>query len=308
MVLKKWKLLIFFLLSALAVIAGAMQAASEPEAVTVGLYLLNLGKFDVATGAFTADFYLSLKCEIECNPENFEFMNGRSASTDKILDNPDEKFYRIQANLNSPVDLKNFPFDKQQMQIILEDKKRSIEYLVYEPSDVESGIDDSIAFAGWKLLGWNSEVREHYYSIYNESYSQYVFSVDISRIVFNSFFKTFLPVMFMILILMFSFVMDTDKITTRLAVATSTLVASVMFHISISNQIPPVGYLTVADKFMVLTYLLILAAVVLNVSILELLERKKADVAEKLHRRTEYAVFIIYPLVYVLFFTLIYLF
>ncbi|MBW2965334.1 hypothetical protein KY363_07795, partial [Candidatus Woesearchaeota archaeon] len=250
---------------------------------------------------FTADFYLSMNCRPNCTAD-FEFMNGRASSMDKIIDEPDEKFYRVQANLNSPVDLRRFPFDSQRMEILLEDKSQTADDLVFVPLKSESGLDSSIAFTGWQIDGWEASVTNHSYDIYDETYSQYSFTIDISRIYFNSFLKTFLPIFFMLLIVMFTFIMDPDKIPTRLAVTTSTLVASVMFHISISNQIPPVGYLTVADRFMILTYFVILAAAVLNIALLELSERKKTDLVEKLHRRTEYAVFFVVPIIYVIFF------
>lgn len=89
---------------------------ANPE-IKVGIYVLNLGKFDVATGSFTADFYLSLKCDKVCPKQDFEFMNGRATSVDKLTDKPNEKLYRIQANLNSPIDLKKFPYDKQQFRL-----------------------------------------------------------------------------------------------------------------------------------------------------------------------------------------------
>ncbi|MEK6808980.1 MAG: hypothetical protein AABY14_04800, partial [Nanoarchaeota archaeon] len=101
--------------------------------VDVGVYILNLEKFDTATGSFTADFYLSLRCQKECISENFEFMNGRAVSLEKIINKPNEKFYRIQANLNSPVNLQRFPFDKQSMQIIIEDKNHTIDKVRYLP-------------------------------------------------------------------------------------------------------------------------------------------------------------------------------
>jgi hypothetical protein len=285
----------------LILIALCLVPLVSAEKVGVGLYVLNLGKYDVATGSFTADFYLSMKCKSNCSVD-FEFMNGRAASTDKIIDEPNEKFYRIQANLNSPVDLMRFPFDTQHMKIILEDKTRTVDELRFVPVKAESGIDDSIAFTGWNIDGWQAYTTNHTYDIYDETYSQYVFNIDISRIYLNSFLKTFLPIFFMMLIVMFTFIMDTDKIPTRLTVTTSSLVASVMFHISISNQIPPVGYLTVADRFMILTYFVILAASVLNIVLLELSEQKKAALVEKIHRKTEYAVFIVVPLIYALFF------
>lgn len=270
--------------------------------VMAGLYLLNLGKFDIATGSFTADFYLSIKCENTCPSQDFEFMNGRASSFEKIIDEPNEKFYRIQANLVSPIDLKKFPFDKQKMEIIIEDKKKTIDELRYIPDIEETGFDKSITFIGWDMEQWNASIREHNYEIYNETYSQYVFEIPISRITVNSIFKTFLPITFIILIMLSSFVLDPDKITTRLAMVGSALVASVMFHVSLSNQLPAVGYLTFIDKFMVLSYFVILLSFIFNVFLLELHEEKKDELVKKLHRATEFTMFILIPLLYVLLF------
>lgn len=273
------------------------------QKVGVGVYVLNLGKFDVNTGSFTVDFYLSMKCEDACS-NDFEFLNGRASSIDKIIDLPNEKFYRIQANLNSPVDLRSFPFDQQLMQIIIEDKKNVIDEIEYYPIKSETSIDDSIAFTGWNIDGFKSESKKHFYNIYNETYSQYVFTIGISRIGFNSFLKTFLPVLFIILIVTCTYIMDPDKISTRLAMVSSSLVATVMFHISISNQIPPVGYLTTADKFMILTYFVLFLSFLLNIILLELQEQKRTELVEKIHRKTEYAMFIVTPVIYVLFFVI----
>lgn len=271
------------------------------EKVDVGLYVLNLGKYDISSGTFTADFYLSIKCPGNCSLD-YEFVNGRATNIDTQIDEPNEKFYRILATLDSPVDLKDFPFDSQKMQIMIEDKYSTVEDLKFNPIKDESGLDDSISFSGWAIDGWSVESRDHYYPSNDETYSQYIYTINISRIPINSFFKTFLPVIFMVLIVMFSFVMDTDKIATRLAMTTSSLVAAVMFHISVANQIPPVGYLTLADKFMILTYFIFLLAAVMNIMILEFIEQKKVELAEKIHRKTEYCVFIIIPIIYLIFF------
>ncbi len=295
--------LLFIVFSAFLVTAAPLNSEQKsPEQVQVGLYLLNMGKFDIATGSFTADFYLSLKCEQNCSTPNFEFMNGRASTVEKMEDKPMEKFYRIQANLNSPVDLKKFPFDSQEVQIILEDKERKNAEMQYVPLLKETGIDKSIVFTGWNIDGWRAEVQEHEYPIYGETYSQYVYTIDISRIALSSFLKTFLPVIFIMLIVLASFVIDPDKVATRLTMTGSSLVAAVMFHVSISNQIPPVGYLTFADKFMVLTYFVLLMSFVINIMLLELQERKNHELIEKIHRRTEFSTLIIVPLLYVVLF------
>lgn len=285
---------------AIALFTVLIQTAVAEE-VGVGLYLLNLGKFDVSTGSYTADFYLHLKCQAAC-PTDFEFVNGRAASLDKIEDAPNEKFYRIQANLNGQVDLRKFPFDSQEIEIMLEDKKNTIEKLVYAPMLEESGIDKAIAFTGWEINGWRAGSAGHLYPVYNETYSQYKFSVDISRIAVNSFIKTFLPVVFILMVVLFSFLLDPDKLTTRIGMAGSSLVAAVMFHVSITNQIPAVGYLTFADRFMVLSYLVLLSSFVVNIAMLQLQELKRAELVQRIHKKTEYSIFVIIPVLYILLF------
>lgn len=280
-------------------------AANEDKEVKVGLYLLNLGKYDVSSGSFTADFYLSLKCNYNCSPENFEFMNGRASSVDLMENTPTEKFYRIQANLNSKVDLRKFPFDKQEINIILEDKEKTNTELKYVPDLSQSGIDPSITFTGWNIDSWRAEEKDHEYPIYNQTYSQYSFNIDLSRILFNSFLKTILPVAFILLVVLFSFVIDPDKVTTRLSMAGSSLVAAVMFHVSIANQNPPVSYLTFADKFLLLTYLVLLVSFIINITMIELQERKNHEQLMRLHRYTEFSMLILVPICYILLFILL---
>ncbi|MEM4625240.1 MAG: hypothetical protein QXJ28_00525 [Candidatus Pacearchaeota archaeon] len=283
-------------------LASSLNYSEPDKEVYVGVYVLNLGKFDIGTGSFTADFYLSLKCKNTCPDQEFEFMNGRASSFEKIIDRPNEKFYRIQASLVSPIDLKKFPFDVQKMQIIIEDKKKTINELEYKPNVQESGVDKSIAFVGWNIEDWNAYTQEHDYEIYGETYSQYIFEIPISRIKINSIFKTFLPIIFIILVMLSSFVLDPDKITTRLTMVGSALVASVMFHVSLANQLPPTGYLTFIDKFMVLTYFVILLSFIFNVFLLELHEEKKDELVQKLHRATEFTMFIFVPILYLILF------
>ncbi|MGQ9661876.1 MAG: hypothetical protein ACUVWX_05985 [Kiritimatiellia bacterium] len=272
--------------------------------VRVGIYVLNLGKFDISTGSFAADFYLSLKSDEPLPEGSIEFMNGRAASVEKLEASPDgkEAFYRILANLSTPPDLKKFPFDTQTMQIVIEDKTNSIEKLRFVPNEKESGLDPGIVFPGWQILGYEMNIREHHYPAFEEIYSQVVFSIRIGRIKINSFLKTFQPVLFLMLIVMSSFILNPNQIATRLAAVSSALVTSAMFHISISNQIPAVGYLTFADKFMVLTYFILLACFTLSLYVFVLQERKDQQRAARINKITERIVFAGMPLLYLLFF------
>jgi hypothetical protein len=289
---------------------AAPETPAPQQEILVGIYVLDLGKLDIGTGSFTVDFYLDLKSKDPKNPVTeeaaaLEFMNGRG-TFEKIEDKVNERFYRVLATLNTPIDLRRYPFDAQKMQIILENKSNSLEKVKYIPLTAESGMDRAIVFPGWNIKGWEAASAEHEYPVYktpegkNEVYSQYVFSVGIGRIRLNSFLKTFLPVLFLMLIVTASFILDPDKVTTRLAAISSALIASVMFHVSISGQIPPVGYLTFADKFMVLTCLVLLMSFCLSlgVYIMQAKPGKQARALE-LHHFAEVIVFAGLPILYV---------
>jgi hypothetical protein len=287
--------------SSLVLADSKISNTTNPD-IKVSIYILNLGKFDISTGSFTADFYLDMVCNKKCPEQDFEFMNGRASSVDKIIDKPDEKFYRIQANLNSPIDLRKFPYDEQKIEIIIEDKRNTIDHVKYVPNNEEAGIDPSVSFSGWIIGNYSQTTTEHYYESYDETYSQFIFSIPISKIVINSTIKSILPVVFIILVMLSSFILDIDKLATRIAMVSSALVASVMFHVSLSNQIPPVSYLTFMDKFMVLTYFVILISFGINIIIMELTKKEKTSLAEKIHHKTEYTMLILVPILYIILF------
>ena len=59
----------------------------NPAHVRMGIYIINVGKFDLASGSYTIDFYLTVESDSELPPGyntekaadlSFEFINGRA--------------------------------------------------------------------------------------------------------------------------------------------------------------------------------------------------------------------------------------
>ncbi|MGV8085775.1 MAG: hypothetical protein ACP5N9_06005 [Candidatus Bilamarchaeum sp.] len=261
----------------------------------VGTYIINAGKFDQQTGAYSVDFYLSIKCPENCST-NFEFVNGRASSIDKIIDTPEEKFYRIQANLQNPVDFRRYPFDNHTLTIEIEDKTNTKENLTYTVDKEHTGMEEGIQFVGWKLNGYNVTVEDHYYKPYDETYSRYKFSIDLERESISSLLKIFVPVFFIMILNFFAHFPDPDKITTRITMHSSFLIAAVMFHVAIGNQLPPLGYLNVADKFMFASYISLGFSLFSAIVVLELAEEKKMDLVMKIHKASGVVSFILWAL------------
>lgn len=254
-----------------------------PTVVKVGVYVLNIGKLDTLTGAFTIDFYLSFSSDEASNPGSFEFSNGRATSVDKSVDDPAEKFYRIQASLADSLDLSRYPFDRHSLTIQLEDKEQTIRTQVYEASLADSGLDPAVSIAGWELDRWKAEVKEHYYVPYDTTFSRYVFSINVHRSVLAAVLKTILPAIVIVIVGLLSLVLTPDKIVPRLTLNTGSLVGAVLFHLNMTSSLPPLGYLTFADRFMLINYVGLVLTLVSTLIALSHVDKKQNDKADKVH-------------------------
>jgi len=263
----------------------ALGGLSAPVQVRVGLYVLHFGRFDVGNGSYTVDFYLSLQSEKPlADLGSIEFMNGRAASTDVLINTPTEVFLRIQANLSQNIDLRRYPFDRHALSIELEHKKYTSDQVVFVPDPRASGVDLSVIVVGWDLTGWDAQATEHVYEVYRESFSRFVFNLNIQRVFLSAVIKSLLPVGFMILVGLLSLLLTPDKVLARLSMNVSTLLGAVMFHINLTSSIPPVGYLTLADRVMITTYAGLFAVLVSSVLLLRRADEPDKTAAQRIYR------------------------
>lgn len=262
----------------------AQDQAASSTVVKVGVYVLNVGKMDTSTGAFTIDFYLSLDSDKPWDPESFEFANGRATSIDKAIDEPTEKFYRIQAVLSNNLDLSRYPFDEHNLTIELEDKVQTIQTQVYQVSMADSGIDPAVTVAGWDMDGWKADVSQHYYAPYDETYSKYVFSIQVHRSMTAAILKTLMPALIIVLVGLLSLVLTPDKIIPRLTLTTGAFTGAVLFHINMTSSLPPLGYLTFADRFMLFNYVGLALTLISTLIALYYVDKKHVENASKVHK------------------------
>jgi len=261
-------------------------AAESPNTVLVGVYVLNVGKVDLSTGGYTVDFYLSMRCAAaKCDLGNFEFMNGRAVSSRLEENSTNERFWRIQADLYENLDLHDYPFDSHTLVIRIEDVSLTTQNLTYAPDPSNSGVDPSVVVVGWTVSGWNQKVVDHYYQVYNQTYSQYIFSVTLHREP-TSAFEVFIPVFFLAFIALVAMLMY-GKISSvfenRILLTASLLVAAVLFQFSLDSSLPPLGYLTFADIFMLATYVIIVSALITGIMVLRYTHKHDLKKVERIH-------------------------
>lgn len=290
---------------AIVLLALALLAVSvNAETVDISTYVINLEEYNIVTGTYVLEFFLELRCDYDCAFEDFVLINGGADDVILLQDTPYYKSYRVRAHLENDVDLHAYPFDEQEVTVELEHKLLPSDRLRFRPIAQYSGIDSRVTIPGWKIAGWTAEEVVRPYAVYNEAYSRYEFTLNLEREKLDSFIKDFIPMFFLILILMFTFILGIDRIELRIGTVSSVLLTAMVYHLTIASRLPPLGYLTFADKFMMLTYFISVVAIIVDILELRMLHLKERKLVSAIDKRATYISLAIVPLLYILLFIL----
>ncbi|MBI4306594.1 MAG: hypothetical protein HY678_09790, partial [Chloroflexi bacterium] len=164
------------------------------------------------------------------------------------------------------------------------DKNQSIGELVYFPDPSLNGVDPDVIVAGWRLDRWDPTVVEHVYPQFDATYSRFKFDVEIERGILSSLFKAILPALVIVISGFLALLLGPDKALQRLGINTSALIGAIMFHVNLTSQLPPVGYLTLADKYMIMNYVGLVSTLAATVALLAMSTGNRTQTAARLHR------------------------
>lgn len=249
----------------------AVKKNALPKEVGVGFFLLSGGKMDFNTSSMNMDFYLWLNYTGDPTPPTFEFLNSKNYKITKLEEKtpyPGTKVnyvsYRVSGNFEQEISLKNYPFDRVMLRILMEDTEKNSKELVYVPDLVNSGVDPLFNVSGWKVDSWTIKGQQHKYATNfgvpvafdREKYSQIDVECKIVRSWWLSFIKVVGPALLFLLIGVTGIFLPRDDIT-KMSLCVASLFSSVAYHLSLFQSLPHINYLTFADKMMFGNYFII---------------------------------------------------
>jgi hypothetical protein len=259
---------------------------TPPGQATVSVFLLGVRDFDQRRGSYIMDFYLDFKCPDGCTPEKFEFTNGTILTKEEASSTPGALTYRVTALLYGNLDMRKYPFDRQDLHLSIEDKVLNNEALRYVADEARTASDPGMQVSGWNIVDTSSAVDDHYYLTWDESYSRYTFRLKLARPILSSLLKGILPAFLVGLCSFFALMLPIEKIN-RLTVLTSTFITAVLLHLNSTGNLPPVSYLTYMDMFMLVNYAVIVGNIGLSVLIGRTLDAGETEKAMRLNRRVQ---------------------
>lgn len=231
--------------------------------VKVGVYVLHVGKYDFQSANTPLDFYLIFQCQPICSHLNFEIMNATNANSKLVAKQQGVLIYRVQADLNKTDNLRNYPFDSHTLDIIIEDKELTRDIMDFHADQKTTSLDDNLSVVGYRLLPtWTTQVTDHYYKVFDRTFSSYKFTMFIERPWLAGILKGILPALIVVCCSFLALFMKIEHSSQRLGIATSTLITAAVFHLNLTASLPPLGYVTYADMFMLINYLCLLAVLI----------------------------------------------
>ena len=273
---------------------GKMQA--KRDVYLLNIIVLNISDVDLNAGTYSVDMFISFVCEdAPCaNEPSWDVMNA-TEEIDPVDQGTSIPFvsydYRLKTTLIGQVDYTFYPFDYLYIEMFIEDKQLGNDQITYR---LDSLVVDKMLF---NPSGWFYEPAQNGFEVSSASYPLDPTNYDrvdiwmfLERDGFGAFMKTIFAALVIVLVGMLSFLLRVDDAKERLALTSSTLVAIVLYHISVVASVPATGYLTFVDKFMIATYVIIFLSLVVSVLLLVYVDTDRKEAAEKLHKRSRWTI------------------
>jgi hypothetical protein len=236
----------------------AKPNAGRSLRIKVGFLLNSVDDYDVKTGTFTADFFLSLTSAAPMPTLALSSPNGRIDSTKTIADKPTFKLYRFTGAFKSPPDLRRYPFDSQQLRIALEDDVHGSDQIRFVADKERTQLARGFRALGWQVDFLEARSLSQSYPDRFEGddlyYGRYVFTLGLERYATSAAFKVFVPAFVIVLIALLGMWVPPTEMEVRSNSGAPMLAGAVLFHFALMQELPATSYLTRADKLMLAVY------------------------------------------------------
>ena len=185
-----------------------------------------------------------------------------------IKNNLDDGSYyngmRIEGRFYHSFELARFPLDAHQLEIRIENVDFTADSLVYVPDTMTHLVRPDFMIPGWAITDARMEANTNFYATSfgdpqdrGSSYSNFTFSLTITRPASYFLLKLMLPLLVVIMASLGALFIAPTYVDARFSLPIGGLLSCVFLQQSYSSALPDVGYMVLMDKIYLLSYLLI---------------------------------------------------
>ena len=166
---------------------------------------------------------------------------------------------RYQGTLSTPMNLENFPMDRQLFKVEVGSLDNKNRFLI--PDEARSGPMQTFTVAGWAvaeeepMLAGDALAPD---GVNTFSTVTAVYAAERNSVFFA--WKLFIPLGLIVLMAYTVFWLDPTVLSTQVSISTSTVFTLIAYNFALSSILPQVSYLTRADLYLIGCMLLVFGA------------------------------------------------
>lgn len=267
--------------------APAKSIPIGPDEVLVGMYVANIQVVSPDTNSFAADIYTWFRWS---NPKlkpwkTVEFMNLHEAwqltttsQQDGPRRQPDGTLYyasRAQGFFNSPLNLRDYPFGTQKLNIVLEDFESESSQMRFITDPDSVAIDPELSLPGYTVGMPKIKVSSFTYPTNfgdsdltaNERYSRVTVSTPVSHPVWTNVIKYLIPIILVVIAAGLIFEVPPGMIEARIGLSITALLTLVAMEWSATDHLPLMAYVSLLDLLYIVALLFILGSLIAGLRI-----------------------------------------
>jgi hypothetical protein len=286
-----------------------LEAQATSDTVKVGAYVMSVHDINFHDKEYTARFWLWFLYK----NKGFDFVRQLDITNAKTIDQPQLlqdsidheqwSMMKMKCVMKENWNVLDFPFDKQHLNIHIENSLFDRGSLLFKADAKGSKYDPEGTLAGWTIKNFKVSVSEKTYETgfgdYRPGKDQQVFSafnidMDIERNAWGLFLKIFIGMYISFLIAMVGFAPHPSEVEPRFGLPVGGLFAAVGNKYIIDSILPESASFTLVDTLHSMTFFAIFAILVVSAVCLRLHDREKPEQCLHVNRIGARAVTIIY--------------
>jgi neurotransmitter-gated ion-channel len=261
--------------------AIATSPTPKPEQVIVGAYVNDIQQLDFKTNNYVIDLYVWFRwTNADIDPsKSMEFMNRfasddnrRDALTEEPEVMPDGSRYsiiRYQGLFSTKFPLEAYPFDTQNLNVIMEDTLAGAAEQVYVPEGAAPVlVDPVITLPGFRVGKPTMRIVTNTYPTNfgdlsvgeADPYSRVIVSIPVTRPAVAMSLKTFVPILLIVVCASLVYFVRPRYVEGRIGLGITALLTLVALQLTATAPLPDVDYLMMLDKIFLLAYVFIIVA------------------------------------------------
>jgi hypothetical protein len=267
------------------VLAPAPAAQPAPREYPLGIYVTSVHHVDVPGRTADVDMWLWSVSPDERRPlQTIELLNAdsfnRSLASTQSRPQGAWSQLKVAGTFRQLWSLSNFPFDRQTIEVVVEEGVLDSSSFAYRVDRAHSGYDQEIEVPGWEITGFDAEQRtQPYRTTFGDPLLAAGGQSDYARVVATlhlkradpamTFFTLTVAMYAAILLALATFFLHPDTMSdlgARMGLLAAALFAAVLNMIQAASELGEPEGLSLLDKLHVVAFALIIVATAIGIS------------------------------------------